>query len=106
MEVNSELVRVARTERGWTQQQLAEIADLSLRTVQRVENQSAASQETISSLCAVLELDRRRLLAIDLERPEHLRAVRRAQWLMPVAVAFGALLGSGATLTVMWWLGS
>lgn len=47
MDVSSEKVREARLARGWTQQQLAEIANLSLRTVQRVENQSVGSQETV-----------------------------------------------------------
>lgn len=56
MEISSECVRQARLKRGWTQQQLAEIADLSLRTVQRVENQSVASNETVSALSAVLEI--------------------------------------------------
>lgn len=105
MDINSERVRKARIERGWTQQQLAEIADLSLRTVQRVENQSAASNETISSLCAVLELDRQDLLGPDLDRPEIQREVRRARLVLSAAMGLGAVLGSGATLAVMFWLG-
>jgi len=100
MDINGDRVRKARVERGWTQQQLAEIADLSLRTVQRVENQSAASNETISSLCAVLELERQDLLGPDLERPE----IQRARLVLSAAVGLGAVLGSGATLAVMFWL--
>ena len=105
MDINSELVRARRIERGWTQQQLAEIADLSLRTVQRVENQSGASNETISSLCAVLDLERAALLAVDLSQPEVRQAIHRAELVLPLAVGLGVLLGSGATLAVMWWLG-
>ncbi|MEN1728294.1 MAG: helix-turn-helix transcriptional regulator [Pseudomonadota bacterium] len=103
MDINSELVRKTRVERGWTQQQLAEIADLSLRTVQRVENQSAASNETVSSLCAVLELDREQLLE-ESTRPEVQRALRRLEVIVPMAVGLGVALGSGVTVAVMLWM--
>lgn len=106
MDVSSERVRQARIERGWTQQQLAEIANLSLRTVQRVENQSVASNETVSALCAVLELSRGELLTQDPSRPERQAAERRMRALLPAAVAVGALLGSVTTAFVMRLLGS
>lgn len=63
MEIDRQLVRRSRQDRGWTQQQLAEIANLSLRTVQRVENQGVGSHETVSALIAVLEVQRDQLLA-------------------------------------------
>ncbi|TVS12886.1 MAG: XRE family transcriptional regulator [Wenzhouxiangella sp.] len=106
MEISSERVRQARLERGWTQQQLAEIADLSLRTVQRVENQSVASNETVSALCAVLELPRGELLLHDPARPEHQAAERRMRVLLPAAAVIGAMLGSGTTAFVMRALGA
>ncbi len=101
MDVASDRIRRARIERGWTQQQLAEIASLSLRTVQRVENQSVASNETVSALCAVLELSRSELLTQDPSRPEHRAARRRMRLLLPAAMVVGALLGSGATALLM-----
>jgi len=54
VEISAEIVRQERQRRGWTQQHLAEIADLSLRTVQRVENEGLASNESVSALCAAL----------------------------------------------------
>jgi len=101
MEISADRIRQERQRRGWTQLQLAEIADLSLRTIQRVENQSAASNETLSALCAVLELQRSDLLLQDPRRPEYQRAMRRMQVLVPVAVALGAAIGSGATLLLL-----
>ena len=106
MDVSSETVRRARLQRGWTQQQLAEVADLSLRTVQRVENQSVASNETVSALCAVLEIERRQLLTRDPSRPEHQAAERRMRLLLPAAAVVGAMLGSGGTVFVMRLLGA
>ena len=106
MDVSSEKVRQARLARGWTQQQLAEVADLSLRTVQRVENQSVASNETVSSLCAVLEIERSELLTNDPTRPEHQAALKRMRLLLPIAGIIGAAMGSGATILLMRLLGS
>ena len=106
MEVSSEKVREARMARGWTQQQLAEIADLSLRTVQRVENQSVASHETVSALSAVLEIPRSELLALNPNRPEHAAAERHMGRLLTATALLGAALGSGITLFLMLWFGS
>lgn len=106
MEISSDRVRQERQRRGWTQQQLAEIADLSLRTVQRVENQSAASNETISSLCAVLEVPREELLRQDLSAPAYQNAARRMRLLLSLAVAGGAVLGSGGMLLLSQLFGS
>ncbi|MGY6553433.1 MAG: helix-turn-helix domain-containing protein [Wenzhouxiangella sp.] len=106
MDVSSEKIRQARMARGWTQQQLAEIADLSLRTVQRVENQAVASNETVSALCAVLEIERSELLTHDPTRPEHQAAQKRMQLLVPIAGMVGAAMGSGATMLLMRLAGS
>ena len=102
MQINSERIKQARIERGWTQQQLAEIADLSLRTVQRVENQSNASNETLSALCAVLELKREQLLIFDPNRFEHQKALSQARILLPAAIMTGAAMGASLTLLLMW----
>ena len=51
------LVRKLRLQRGWTQDQLAEFAGLSVRSVQRVERGAGASLETLKSLAAVFEVD-------------------------------------------------
>lgn len=105
MDVRGELIRQLRQQRGWTQQQLAEIADLSLRTVQRVENQGVASNESISALSAVMELPREEILTPSADPEVRARAERQAAWMVPVALTFGVMLGSGGTFMVMFWLG-
>ncbi len=62
MIINITAVKTGRLNKGWTQQQLADVAALSLRTIQRVESQGQASMETCNALCSVLEIDRRHLL--------------------------------------------
>lgn len=103
MEVQGDMIRQLRAERGWTQQQLAEIADLSLRTVQRVENQGVASNESVSALAAVLVLPREQILAPTINPELRARAERQAAWLVPVSIGLGALLGSGGTLLILNW---
>lgn len=63
MLINPAVVKAKRHENGWTQQQLADIAGLSLRTIQRVESQGQGSMETSNALCAVLQLERQQLMA-------------------------------------------
>ena len=46
------LVRKLRLERGWSQETLAEVSGLSVRTIQRLERGGKASLESLSSLAA------------------------------------------------------
>lgn len=50
-------VQKLRLQRGWSQQQLAELSGLSVRTIQRIENGQAASTESLKSLASVFEID-------------------------------------------------
>ena len=49
-------IKEHRLARAWSQEQLAELAGISTRTVQRLENGEQASLETLSALAAVLEI--------------------------------------------------
>lgn len=51
------LVQKLRLQRGWSQEQLAELSGLSVRTVQRIERGLPASTETLKSLASVFEID-------------------------------------------------
>ena len=50
------VLRNARNRRGWTQQHLADVADLSLRTVQRIESSGSCSPESLLALASALEI--------------------------------------------------
>ncbi len=51
------IVRKLRLQRGWSQEQLAEFTDLSVRTIQRAERGQKPSLETARSLASVFEVD-------------------------------------------------
>jgi len=104
MELDRQQVRELRQAHGWTQQQLAEVAGLSLRTVQRVESLGVGSHETIAALCAVLEAPRERLLApAPTVQPTAASTPFAVQ--LPLALVAGMALGSTLTLLVMRLLG-
>lgn len=98
MQIDAEFVRNARQQRGWTQEVLAEIAGLSPRTVQRIESQGVASNESLNGLCAALQVGREQLLTSP-ERRGALARMRALQMGMIVAAAvIGAVVGALLTL--------
>ena len=50
-------VQKLRLQKGWSQQQLADLSGLSVRTIQRIEQGHGASMESLKSLAAVFEID-------------------------------------------------
>lgn len=57
MQIDSNRIRTERERRAWSQEHLAEVAGLLLRTVQRVETSGAASFETARAIAAVFEVE-------------------------------------------------
>lgn len=55
-------IKALRIQRGWTQEQLAEIAGVSTRTVQRAERANAAAFETLRAVAGAFEVDFDQLL--------------------------------------------
>ncbi len=51
------IIRKLRLEKGWSQEQLAEMAGVSTRTIQRIERGGQASLETKKCLAAVFEIN-------------------------------------------------
>jgi transcriptional regulator with XRE-family HTH domain len=51
------VIKRLRTKHHYSQEQLAQMSGLSLRTIQRVESGQSASLETLKSLAAVFEVD-------------------------------------------------
>lgn len=58
MNIDIEVIKQARASKNWTQQQLAEICGLSLRTIQRIEKTGIASHESVASLSSAYEIEK------------------------------------------------
>jgi len=85
----SSIIRMERLKRSWTQEKLAEHSSLSVRTIQRIENGTEPSMETIRILADCLELD------LETIRQERSRSHYGAPWsraLILSSVSFTALL--------------
>jgi len=55
--INKELLKRLRTQKGWSQEELAIAADLSTRTVQRLETEGGGSTNSIKSIASALEVE-------------------------------------------------
>lgn len=62
MDINAVLVKDNRVKNNWTQQHLADVCGLSLRTIQRVERYGNASNETVSALASVFNIEASEIL--------------------------------------------
>jgi transcriptional regulator with XRE-family HTH domain len=63
------LVQKLRLQRGWSQEQLAEVSGVSVRTIQRLERGQPGSLETLKALAAVFEIDLDRLKEPEMNTP-------------------------------------
>ena len=57
MKIDSKLIVKLRKAKGWSQQHLSDVSGVSLRTIQRVENEGNTSVETLKSLASSFETD-------------------------------------------------
>lgn len=65
MYINIDLLKREREARNWTQQQLADICDLSLRTIQRIEKSGIASKESLASLGSAFNIEASALISTE-----------------------------------------
>jgi len=57
MKIDTEKLKRWREERFWSQEHLAELSGIALRTVQRIESGETASRESITALAAAYNVD-------------------------------------------------
>ena len=65
MRIDKSRVRKERQQRAWSQEHLASVTGLGLRTIQRVESSGNGSAESASALASVLEVPLSELATID-----------------------------------------
>lgn len=92
-------VKQLRDRRGWTQIHLADAAEVSLRTVQRMEGRHSHFAETLMAIAAALEVDARHLTEPSLIASSEHRPLWRA--VEPrTAGLIAAVLGAPAAVFV------
>jgi len=95
MIVKAKMLKNMRLDKKWTQQKLADECNLNVRTIQRVEKDGVASNDTVSAYSAVFEIQTDDLIV----SPEQL-AKNNAErislnyiWLLIASIIGGAVGG-------------
>ena len=65
MNIDAQNLKQQRTSRAWTQQQLADAAGLSLRTIQRIERYGTGASESVLCIAAAMNIDSSELISDD-----------------------------------------
>lgn len=60
----AEHIKELRTSRAWSQAQLADIASVHIRTIQRLENNGQCSHETLLAVASAFDIDARELVVL------------------------------------------
>ena len=89
--INTALLIEMRTQRAWSQQQLADIAGVSLRTIQRAEKSGRTSADSLQAVASAFNVTPDTLMAISRGRPQ-------LWWGMAWAGLTGLLITIAATL--------
>ena len=99
----SETVKDLRSQNGWTQQHLAEICDVSVRTIQRVEKDGVASMEPTLALASVFNVEKTSLLMDSVRESGEAAAQPKTSWVHGVAglALFVLGLGAGVMITTL-----
>jgi transcriptional regulator with XRE-family HTH domain len=72
--INLRDIKKMRLERHWSQDQLAEMSGLSIRTIQRIENGENAGLESLKSLAAVFEIN-----ITDSDKEQEMEQIRKEE---------------------------
>jgi len=86
--INLRDIKKMRLERHWSQEQLAEMSGLSIRTIQRIENGENAGLESLKSLAAVFETN-----IEDSNKKEEVDQIRKEETYIQKLKGFYKLLG-------------
>ncbi len=68
MELNIDKLKQLRESKAWSQSHLAEVAGISLRTIQRVEKNGIASPESVKAICGSYGIEARDILKNETEQ--------------------------------------
>jgi len=119
--IDTAKIRRWREERQWSQEHLAGLAGISLRTLQRIEGGDPASGESLKALAAAFNVDVMALTvdpdvqAADAMRARHEKGraalqlsffIHLASWVLGMVVFAGISLGSGYPVMLspaIWW---
>jgi transcriptional regulator with XRE-family HTH domain len=102
MHINKDTVKKLRLDKSWSQEKLAEAANMNLRTIQRIEKDGLASLRSCAALASALGVEPQEL-QIDIEAetlPDYPRT-RHHQLVPAMSILAGILMVWGVTQSVI-----
>ena len=84
MQLNKEQLRREREVRAWSQSPLAEVAGLSMRTVQRIENSGSASLDSAKAIAAASDMQVEALLLSETAAPKIKQLAKRLAFVVAI----------------------
>jgi transcriptional regulator with XRE-family HTH domain len=94
MQLNKAQLRREREVRAWSQSHLAEVAGLSMRTVQRIENSGSASLESAKAIASAFDTQVEALLPVVAETSKP-KSITKKLSLVVAVLSLGLLAFSG-----------
>lgn len=99
--IDKELLKNLRSQKNWSQDELATASGLSHRTIQRIESSGNCSLESKRALCAALDIEPSKLNVPEPKSASNMRAVKCINYIRAVsALLFIPLLVVVATLVI------
>lgn len=94
MNIDTSTIKNKRNEMAWSQQQLADVTGLSLRTVQRIESTGSGSHESVKAIAAAFKL----IPSDILEKETEIQSwtLKLKQQAAAIALALSSILASAA----------
>jgi transcriptional regulator with XRE-family HTH domain len=96
MNVIGKKIRETRKSKGLTQEELAEMSKMNLRTIQRIENnESVPRRRTINLICEVLEINSDELLSIykQARKKTLINIIINLTFLIPLNIVLMSIIG-------------
>ncbi|MEM7331992.1 MAG: helix-turn-helix domain-containing protein [Chloroflexota bacterium] len=94
LKVDSDKLRLWRKERLWSQEQAAEQAGISLRTIQRIESGGAASQDSAVALANAYDMNVNELLLDEAQQIKKANEKQASKGVLGLKMSFGIHLAS------------
>lgn len=102
-------IRRWREERHWSQDHLAALAGIGVRTLQRIETGESASRDSLKALAAAFEVDVMALTVdaklhaaemVEQERARGLAALRLSFWIHLASYILGVIIFTGISIGI------
>lgn len=100
MKINAAKIATERKRKAWSQQHLADVSGLSLRTVQRIENNGVGSPDSVKAIAMAFDLIPADLMQYEINQPSENPTQNSKQKSKIAAILTATFIGLGAIIWI------